>query len=269
MNTATLMNSTDSDADSTRAARIEQWTQERLDGATYREIGEKYSISHERVRQVLKKAGAPDVPRNYVANRRRQQLAEEVTVWLVAHGPTPVDVIHREFDLTSQRLTDLVNDYGVPKEYIMAGENKKAVSLTFDDVTAAARAAYTRLLEEEPGAPGLSVSAYDRVRIPTEPSPALITSRFGWKNVCDAAGVPTGGRARPDYNVKWTDQDLLTWIGRYTETVIASGGKITFDGYDQWRRDIEDAPSGALIRTRLRRAGYPSWAAMVNAGTKA
>jgi Sigma-70, region 4 len=263
----------DSDADvamtpEERAARAQLWASERDAGMTYREIGDKYGVSHERVRQVLKNAGIPPVPRNWVAHHRRAELAGEVTTWLKANGPTPVDVVHKEFHLSSQRLTDLVTDYGVPKEYIMSGTNKSATSIAFEDVAAAVGAAWKRVLEDEPDLQGLSVGVYDRNRVEGDPSPALITSRWGWRTVCAAAGVPTGGAGRPQYTPKWSDAELIGWVGKYAAAMMADGERVTFDGYDKWRHEQAGAPSGAALRTRLRRSGYDSWAAMVAAGTK-
>ena len=46
----TKIDSTDADV---AEERIRTWIEERTNGSTYREIGEKYGVSHERVRQVL------------------------------------------------------------------------------------------------------------------------------------------------------------------------------------------------------------------------
>ena len=201
--------------------------------------------------------------------QQRKQLAADITDWLRTNGPVPAGVVHEQFDISSQRLSDLITEYDVPKEYIMAGVSGHGPGSTIEDMAEAVKVVWARVQEEEPGTTGLSVGLYDRSRLPGEASPASITSRFGWKKVCALAGVPTAGKGRPEYTPKWSDAELIQWIGRYTKETMAAGGRVTFDGYDQWRLTQEDAPSGAACRTRLRRAGYESWAAMVAAGTGA
>jgi len=242
----------------------ETFHKERQDGATFREIGENHGVSHERVRQVLESIGVT-FDRNHTATVKKDKLAKEVTGWLRDNGPVPTSVVCEHFALSPQRLSELVDNHNVPRNMIMSGVGRTGSGYTDDTVVTVVKAAWARLKAEVPTATGLSVSSYDRVRLPGDPSPALITGRRAWREVCQAAEVPCGA-GRPSYTVKWTDQDLFRWIHRYATST--GGGRVTFDGYDLWRKTQPGAPSGALVRTRLRRNGYPTWASMVTAGVR-
>jgi len=242
---------------------VAEFRGERAGGATFRQIGDKYGVSHERVRQVLGAAGIT-YDRNHTATIRKDRTAAGITEWLAGNGPVPAGVLCEEFGITSQRLSELVAHHGVPRNLIMSGAGRTGSTFTAAGFAAAVGGAWARLKEEVPSATGLSVGSYDRVRLPGDPSPALITARMPWRDVCAAAGVPCGA-GRGNYTVKWTDEELLGWIGRYAGS---TPGRVTFDGYDKWRRAQDGAPSGALVRTRLRRNGYPTWASMVAAGAR-
>lgn len=246
--------------------RVATWAEERAAGATYREIGDRHGISHERVRQVLKEAGVDVGPSNWATLHKKEAQAAKITMWLKANGPVPAGRVYEEFEITPGRLAELVSGHAVPKEYIMAGVSSQSMqSTTIEEAATHVTATWERVQAEEPGVTGLSVGLYDRYRITGDPSPAMITSRFGWRNVCALAGVPTAGTGRPQYTPKWSNQELLDWVRKYTEVQFERGERVTFDGFDRWRHTQDGAPSGALLRTRLRREGYESWAAMVAA----
>jgi hypothetical protein len=321
----------DTETKRTAGDLVDAFYKERGSGLTFREIGDKHGVSHERVRQVLENAKATydtyqaeldgtyqvevdgemvngkkltiqqiavkhnttadqvrhvldneriTYERNWASTVRKEKLASEVNEWLTSVGPQTAADICDHFELSSQRLMDLVSEHGVPRRYVMAGAGRTGSMYTDDEITHVLASAWKRLKAEIPTATGLSVSSYDRVRLADDPSPALITSRKPWKVLCDAAGVPCG-TGRGDYKKKWSDQDLLDWIDRYADDTPT---RVTFDGYDEWRTGLrkksadaepvrwkdpeEGAPSGALLRTRLRRAGYATWLSMVAAATK-
>jgi hypothetical protein len=239
---------------------------ERGEGLTLREIGKRHGVSHERVRQVLEGAGIPAGRRGGAAFQRRQELADRVSAWLVAHGPVPSAAVREEFGLTAQRLSELVLEHGVPREFLMAGSGRSGSGVPEEELVAGVARVWAAVLREDPSAAGLSVGLYDRYRGPGDPSPAAVTSRMRWSDVCARAGVPAGGAGRPSYSRKWSDDDLLRWAGRWAVAAVADGVPATFNGYDVWRRSQPGAPSGALLRTRLRGSGFNAWHEMVATG---
>jgi Sigma-70, region 4 len=250
------------------AALVDVFTTERDDGLTFREIGERHGLSHERVRQVLVDGGVPQHNRNWVAEHRKQELADEITAWLNEQGPTVSDTVREHFGLSVGQLSELFHR-GIPRHLVLASGGRTGSSFSNEDLVKAVRTSWTRYKKEHPGAKGFSVGAYDAARIDGDPSPALITARIPWKIICATAGVPCSA-GRGNYQRLWSDDDLISWVGKYSEAAAADGTRVTFYGYDAWRRSQEGAPSGALLRTRLRRAGYATWGSMVAtaAGTK-
>lgn len=243
------------------SALVEVFTTERDEGLTFREIGERHGLSHERVRQVLVGSGVPQHNRNWVAEHRKQELADEITAWLVEKGPTVSDTLREHFGLSVGQLSELFHR-GVPRHLVLASGGRTGSSFSNEALTAAVKLSWARYKKEHPSAKGFSVGAYDATRIDGDPSPALITARIPWKTVCANAGVPCSA-GRGNYTRLWSDDDLLLWVKKYSSAAALDGSRVTFYGYDAWRRTQEGAPSGALLRTRLRRSGYATWGSMV------
>lgn len=242
---------------------LREFEADREHGLTYREIGERHGLSHERVRQVLVDGKAPARDRNWAAEYRKDTAAAEIAEWLNQQGPTTSDKVREQFGLNIQQLSELMG-HGIPRHLVLAGRGRTGSAYNTDDLVAAVTRSWQRYRYEVPAAEKFSVTAYEKHRLPEDPSLALITSRVPWKQVCEQAGIPCS-KGRGDYKRTWEDGDLLNWVGRYLEASAEADERVTFYGYDRWRKGREGAPSGALLRTRLRRSGYATWGEMVAA----
>lgn len=251
--------------DDSAATLLPEFVRERDGGLTYREIGERHGLSHERVRQILTEGGVAPRERNWAAEYRKRQAAGAITEWLESEGPTTSDRIREKYGLTIQQLSELMG-HGIPKHLVLAGQGRTGSAYDDDALADAVRQAWARFKEEHPEAEKFSVNAYEAVRLPGDPSLALITSRVPWKQVCSWADVPCS-KGRGTYDRAWDDDGLLDWVGKYVDSAAQSEERVTFYGYDKWRKAEAGAPSGALVRTRLRRSGYATWGAMVSAAT--
>ncbi len=86
---------------------------------------------------------------------------------------------------------------------------------------------------------------------------------FGsWRRACEIAGVEAPKAARPNYESKWTDQELAEAVARF---LTASEYRGAHHRYDEWRRDTgsdDDTPSSGTLKNRL----GPSWKAVRRRG---
>ena len=242
-----------------------EFIKKREAGWTLREIGDHYKFTYERVRQVM----GDDDPskRDGWATKRqaeRDALVAEVTEWLETNGPTSRDVLLDVFDLDLRQLSTLTK-HGVPSHLVLASVWERDHEFTQDDIIKAVRRVWAAVQEFKPSAEGLAVATYEEVRSMNEPSAAWVASRFGWDTICEVAGIPSGGRRRPmsSYTSGWSDPELLAWVKRYVDDAVNRGKRPTYNGYDKWQRELDDAPSGTLVRNRLRQSGIRTWSETV------
>ena len=106
---------------------------------------------------------------------------------------------------------------------------------------------------------------YERLRRTDDPSAALLVGRYGWENACEKFGVPSGESWRPkaSYTSRWTDEDIVKSVYEYVLHSRALREKPSYLGYDRWQQHDPDAPSGTLVRNRMRALGLRTWPAVV------
>jgi hypothetical protein len=232
-------------------------------GWTYREIGEKYGFSHERIRQVL----GPDEPGTPTYHERRrlavQERAEKINDYLREHGVATREQVMEEFDLSATQLNELSRD-GVETSRILSTRNRAATYDT-DGLNAALNRVWGEVKADHPSAEGLSHSRYDEYRRGDEPSAALIVSRMGWITACKTAGIPSGTPIRETYTSQWEISEILGWVRRYADACAAEGKRPSYLGYEEFQREHDDAPSGSTIRNRLRSSVSGLWSEIVAA----
>lgn len=235
----------------------------RRKGWTYREIGEKYGFSHERVRQVL----GPDEPGTLTYHERRrvavEKRAAEINEYLRKHGVVTREALMEEFDLSATQLNELSRD-GVETERILSTRSRTA-TYEIADVNAALRRVWAEVHREHPSADGLSHSRYDEYRRTDEPSAALIVSRTGWITACHDAGIPSGTPIRENYESQWDEKQILRWVRMYADMCTEKGERPSYLGYEKFQRTRDDAPSGSTIRNRLRGSVSGLWSEIVAA----
>ena len=237
-------------------------------GFSYRAIGEKHGLSHERVRQVLHKHGDPSEWARTPSVSKREAKIAEIEEWLEANGPVARDQVLEQFGLTRAQLTQLIAE-GLPSHRMLVSSRQNETTFSDDDIAGAMQNAWAEIQRINPSATGLSHVLYDRVRRESDPSAALLVSRFGWENACATAGVPAGISLRPKatYTTRWTDADILAKVREYVDECMADDQRPSYLGYDRWQQYDSDAPSGTLVRNRMRDIGLLTWPEIVVAAT--
>lgn len=238
-------------------------------GFSYRAIGEKFGLSHERVRQVTVKGEDPSEWSRKPSRDKRQDLIEEIASWLDENGPVARDTVLSHFELSSSRLTQLIAE-GLPSHQMLVTSRPNDVQFSDEEIDKALRRAWAEVQRLNPGATGLSHVMYERVRQGSDPSSSLLVARFGWEHACKAAGVPSGFSMRPksSYATRWTDEQILAKVAEYVEVCAEARKRPSYLGYDRWQQWDSEAPSGTLVRNRMRDAGIKTWPDIVMTATR-
>jgi hypothetical protein len=201
------------------------------DGLNMTEIGNRYGLTRERVRQVMGELGVDTsvVIRHWA--QRKQREAEDATArereaaeaQRRASLLQPVEVVHGDVTYTDEELLD---------------ELRKAS-------------------KEQGGGQPSSVTWSAARRLP---SAATYVLRFGsWQRACELAGVAS--RKAPVRRSAWPDEEVAAVVLEFlSDADNAKGGGP--QSYDQWREG-KGYPSSATIRQR-----FGGWRAARNAAVE-
>ena len=98
----------------------------------------------------------------------------------------------------------------------------------------------------------LSAASYDRLRqerLVRGPSAAWLANEYGgWIAACDSAGVEAGRAPGHASGSRWTDEDVLSELGRFLANNPTTSSTET---YDRWARNQEESPSAGTIMSRF------------------
>jgi hypothetical protein len=243
-----------------------EWIDARRSGESYRSIGQRYGVSHERVRQVV--AEEPGTSMNIFAKQRTERI-EEIRAWLVEHGPVTRSALLEHFGLKGRQLAYLVRDVeDFPMHLVILSARPTDALFSDDDVYAALRRVWAAVQHERPEVQGLSHALYNAYRNPDEPSPARIIGREQtWELACDHAGIPPGStyRTKASYGSVWSADDLWDALVRYLDASETDGIRPSYARYDAWQKTQPDCPSGTTMRLKLRALGYATWPGIIEA----
>lgn len=251
----------------TTTTTLDDMIRMRKAGHSYRDIGAKFGMSHEKARNVLTTSGVA-LPTNTHAYKReeRQKEVKALADWLNEHGPVPRSLITEKFGYTSKEINLLVQD-GAPGHLILA-TGRVMPDMPDEEVMESLRRAWRVFQKAAPDAVGLSHASYDLVRDPDRDlSAARITSRYGWVNACAKAGVPSGGRLRAasTYKHQFSSEQIMNAVSQYVDECREARKRPTYLGYDRWQRTRAGAPSGSLVRMRMDKLGYNTWPEIIAA----
>ena len=220
----------------------------RTRGKSLGEIGEKFGVTRERVRQILLKSDAPSFQEVKALREsiKADKLEEIRSSALERASKLPhktIDEIAQELNVSAIELKRVLT----PQESNLFARPLRSGSQKWSDqqIVDVLREAATL---EFP----LTVKAYSNLLedgFLKGPSAARISQRFrSWQNACDLAEVEAGTRSRPRDQSRWTDDDLYAAIILYLRLPQSTGAA---RDYDSWASDQDDVPSMGTLRNRL------------------
>lgn len=220
----------------------------RTSGKSLGEIGEKFGVTRERVRQILLKSDAPSFQEVKALREsiKADKLEEIRSSALERASKLPhktIEEIAQELNVSTIELKRVLT----PQELNLFARPLRIGSQKWSDqqIVDVLREAATL---EFP----LTVKAYSNLLedgFLKGPSAARISQRFrSWQNACDLAEVEAGTRSRPRDQSRWTDSDLYAAVILYLRLPQSTGAA---RDYDSWASDQDDVPSMGTLRNRL------------------
>lgn len=225
-------------------------------GLNMQEIGDKFGISRERVRQVLRTNGVQ-------ARNRRDTCAIAYEQWHATHAAEmnaafdrlrsiskvcklypqhPVSWIQRTLDHRSNEIihSPVASKVWSDEEIL----DCLRLAPTYHGILTSTE--YARWRETAP-----------KVKGRTPPTHGLIAGRFGsWRTAVERAGLRAGRPRRGAYRRRWTADDARQAIRTYLDVERAAGKRPTYVGYTAWAVSNPQYPSGPYLRQLTRK----SWA---------
>lgn len=207
----------------------------RLEGYTLEEIGESVGLTRESIRLIVKKKNGP-TQQEVLSIRKAKYRSEVMEVITEEKSPTRGSITNR-LAISQAKLTSILGN----KNKSIPGNDKNKKRIYSDGDLLEILKANASLTEQ-------ALSAAKFAQLCGEPTVAVFIARFGsWKNACELAGVRSG-EGRESYSRRHTTEDLLAFVESYLADPRTSGSA---QGYDKWQRQVDGAPSLALLRQRL------------------
>jgi transposase len=234
--------------------RVLQMAALREQGLSLDEIATRFEVSRERVRQILRAHGGPDLHAVAAARRRRaERLAEArvdelLALWRAGERPGGVagklGLQAAACRATIERFATDVDR--AARRASMAG-SRGARTYTDRDIILALTTAAARL--------GRVPSAKDYAAVARQaqlPSLATVLNRMGgWTNAVTAAGLrPAALRPARPRRRRWTQEACWDALRRAADDLGEIPSVLAYERYAAGRTDL---PSSATIRNRLGR----------------
>ena len=205
-------------------------------GHTLVEIGDSLNLTREMIRLITKANEGPSA-KTVRANREVKKKAEALAV-LKDLGTADVETLAAHLDERPARVRQLL---GKQAKKLPKGRMNFEKIFSDEDLLT-----ILRLASEKVGGP-LTCNAYRKLQI--QPTVAIFIGRFGtWKNACDKAGVTPGRAIRTNYTRAHSEEDMLAFVASYLADPRTNGSA---DGYEEWQRKVDGAPSLTLVRQRI------------------
>lgn len=226
--------------------RADEMCRMRAEGESLQVIGQRFGVTRERARQIIRDVGGPTLA-DVQAQREREREAERVRL-----GHDIRDFLHGVPGFTAEEVATalgisaaqvrwaLGDDAG--RLLVRPGVSREAATRAelVDDLRRAAA------LIEGP----LTTGAYNEVRHQVGGrSVARLTQVFGyWSAACAAAGVHCGEARRGGYARAWTPDVMVDHARDY---LLRPGSEGTFEGFTRRLRATPGAPSAMTVRNVL------------------
>ena len=205
-------------------------------GHTLQDIGDSVGLSREMIRQILVAKDGPS--KSQV--KKNVELRVQEAIRAAFNAKKVVDA------------KELADELGVKQSVVKKALGAKAKKLIMGPKDFKKYFSDADLLEilrsakDQVEGP-LTANKYQKLQI--APTVAVFISRFGsWKEACKLAGVESGKAARDNYTRAHSEEDMIAFVASYLADPRTNGSA---DGYEQWQRKVEGAPSLSLIRQRL------------------
>jgi hypothetical protein len=240
--------------------QIDEWVHRRFGGESLRSIAADFGVTSQYVSSVTNKQplpnGATEWPQPEVIDL--DAVAIEINEWLQDQTTVTITAVRSRFGLTNHQWNQIWKKLDNKRIVGTLRERSRKATYRDVDIRKAIKRIY-RLLDSKP----LSSAAYEQHRdADTEPSVPTIHNRYGsWRAACDDARVPCGGtrhqitKASPPASWSiWNDDQILEWVEKFWRE-LEPAQRPSYNRYDQWQRSQHRAPSGSLVRVRLKHIG--------------
>lgn len=205
-------------------------------GHTLQSIGDSINLTREMIRLIIKANEGPTA--GTVRRERELKKRQEAVAIFKEIGTVNVAKLAEHMNEKPQRVRQLL---GKQAKALPKGRMNHAKVFSDEDLLNVLRHAET--LVEGP----LTTMKYKKLNI--QPTIAIYIGRFGtWNNACEKAGVTHGTAVRNNYKRAHTEEDMLAFISSYLADPRTNGSA---QGYEEWQRKVEGAPSLTLIRQRV------------------
>lgn len=215
-----------------------------VDALTLDEVGQKYGLTRERVRQLQVRylgvsAKTFHARRAALVQRERdQRIAAYAAEHPRASGRMIADAV--KVSLPEVRAVLGPDQIALREPPIIKGPAAVDDDVFFDEV---------RRIAAKPGGTPLRTTFYDAHRSAGMIGSVRAEQRFGtWRQACHAAGVESMPSIRKTYTRRWCDDDLHAVLDRY---VVEAWGTWSYARFDAWLRTQPGAPSAQTVRNQL------------------
>lgn len=238
----------------------------RVSGETLAEIGVKFGVSRERVRQIVEKSFSAIADNPIFEGKSISKILSERQDSEVAKMANEVAIKIKAIDLEIRRqlnnnpglkYLELAKLLGISEDQIKSSISYQASKFVFQEPTPHN---FQQQFSEEFTLDAIRMAAAIRSPLSAPmyeslverglvqgPRSQMIAKRFGsWSNACRIAGVLFVHSIRSDYSRNWSEDESLICIIRFLKNNDFGVGVLS---YDDWRDSYDrEAPSSAQLR---------------------